>query len=209
MYLGQVAAGGAQFLPDVGHRVQPDDINAPVGQVEQVFRHVVEHHGVGVVQVPLVGVEVGHHHLLAVLQPGEAARRRGGEYLGHRLLELVGNVPVVIEEVAVPVARHTRPGLLGPLVVLAGVVHHKVQAEAHPLRPAGVGQVLQVLHGAQFRLHRAEIRHGVAAVAAALGALQQRHQVQVVDAALLDVGQLLLHTLQGAGKSTRIHHHAQ
>ena len=207
--LGEVAAGGAQLLPDVGDRVQTDHINASVGEVQKVFRHVVEDHGVGVVQVPLVGIEVGHDHLLAVIQPGKAAGGSSGEHLGDRLLKFTGNIPVVVEEVALPVARLSGTGLAGPLVVLTGVVHHKVQAQADVLLPAGVGQRLQVLHGPQLGLDPAEVGHGVAAVAAALGALQQGHQVQIVDAALLNVRQFLFHTLQGAGKGVGVEHHAQ
>ena len=205
---GQVAATGAQLLPDVGHSIQPNDVNAPVGQVQQILSHVVHDHGVCIVQVPLIGVEGGHHHLLAILQPGEVAGGCGGEHLGHRLLIPVGNVPVVVEEVALPVARLPCPGLFGPLVVLAGVVHHKVQAQAGALGSAGISQSLQVLHGAQLGLHRAEVRHGIAAVAAPFGAQQQRHQVQVVHSTLVEVAQLLLHPLEGTAESVGVQHHA-
>ena len=47
--LREVPAVGAQLLPDVWNGVQADDVDAPVGQEEQVFRHVVEHRGVGIV----------------------------------------------------------------------------------------------------------------------------------------------------------------
>src|SRR5699024_12714107 len=49
-----------------------------------VARHLVEDHRVCVIQVPLIGVKGGHHHLPAVGQPGEVARRGGGEYLRAR-----------------------------------------------------------------------------------------------------------------------------
>src|SRR5699024_3303843 len=57
--LGQVAAAGAQLLPDVGHRVQPHHVHPLVDKVEQVARHLVEDHRVCVIQVPLVGVKGG------------------------------------------------------------------------------------------------------------------------------------------------------
>ena len=194
MYLGQVAAAGAQLLPDVGDGVQADHVNSPVRKVQQVLRHVPEHRGIGVIQVPLVGIEVGHDHG-AVRKLREAPRRGGGEHLGHRLFKLPGDVPGVVEEIAVPVFRLPRPGPLRPGVVLAGVVHHKVQAQAHSPAAAGVRQGLQILHGPKRRLDLPKIADGVAPVAAALGAFQQGHQVQVVHAALPEVAQLLLHAV--------------
>ena len=168
----------------------------------------MEDGGVGVVQVPLVGVEAGHDDL-AVLQLGKAARRGGGEHLGNGLLKLPGDVPAVVEEVTVPVPRLASPGFFGPLMVLAGVVHHKVQAQADPRPAAGVGQRLQVLHGAQLGLDRAEIADGVAPVAAPLGGLQQGHQVEVVHSALLDVLQPALYAVQVSGEGVHIEHHPQ
>ena len=207
--LRQITAAGAQLFPDVGNSIQTDHINAPVGEVEQVFRHVVKHHGIGVVEVPLIGVEGSHDHLIAVWQPGEAAGSGGGEHLRNGFLKLVGNVPIIIEEIPFPVAGLTSPGLSGPLVILAGVVHHKVQAQAHALGAAGVRQSFQILHGAQFRLNSAEICHSIAAVAPAFRAFQQGHQMQIVDAAFLQIGQLFLYALQRAGKGSGVEHHAQ
>ena len=207
--LRQVAAAGAQLLPDIGNSIQTDHINAPVGEVKQVFRHVVEDHRICIVQVPLVGVEGGHNHLIAVRQPGEAAGSGGGEHLRNGFLKLVGNVPVVVEEIPFPVAGLTGTGFFGPLMILAGMIHYKVQAQAHALGTAGIRQGFQVFHGTQLRLDTAEIRHGIAAVAPTLRAFQQGHQMQVVNAALLQIGQLFLHAFQGAGKSAGIEHHAQ
>ena len=190
VYLGQIAAVGAQLFPDIGDGVQTDDVHTPVGEVEQVLRHVVKDHGVCVVQVPLIGIEGGHDHLSAVLQPGKAARGGGGEDLGHRLLKLVGNIPVVVKEIAVSGDGIPCPGGLRPGMILAGVIHHKVQTQADAFAVTGVRQCLQILHGAQLRLHCPEVRHGIAAVAAALHCFQQRHQMEVVDAALLQIGEL-------------------
>ena len=69
--------------------------------------------------------------------------------------------------------------------------------------------MLQVGHGAQLGLYLPEVGDGVAAVAAALGALQQGHQMEIVDPALLQIGQLLSHPIEGAGKGVGVEHHAQ
>ncbi len=57
MYLLQVPAGGAQFLPDIGHGVNAHNVYAPVGQIEKIVHHLVEYPGISVVQIPLIGVK--------------------------------------------------------------------------------------------------------------------------------------------------------
>ena len=206
--LGQIAAAGAQLLPYVRYGVEPDDVHPLIAQVEHVVHHVRQHGGVGIVQIPLVGIEGGHDDLSGFLAPGEAPRRGGGKDLGHGFVEFVGDVPAVVEEIAGLAFRVARPGAHGPGVILAGVVHHEVQAEDDPPGMAVLRQGGQIGHGAQLRLDLAEVRHGVAAVAAALGALQQRHQVQVVHAAVLYVVQLLPHAVQRAREGLHVHQHA-
>ena len=205
VHLQQVAAGGAQGFPNVGHRVQADDVDTVVAQVQHVVRHVVEHGGVGVVQIPLVGIEGGHDHFFCFLAPGKVARRGGGEDLGHGLLIPVGNIPGVIEEIAVLALDVARPGFLRPFVILAGVVHHEVQAHGDAPLMALFGKAVQILHRTQLGLHLPEIAHGVAAVAAALGAFQQRHQMEVIHAAVGDIIQLFLHALEGSREGVYIH----
>ena len=92
-------------------------------------------------------------------------------------------------------------------MVLAGVVHDKVEADRDPPPVAFLRQVVQVLHRAQFRLNLPEIAHSVAAVAPVCRAFQQRHQVQVIDPALLDIVQLVLHALQVSREGFHVHQH--
>ena len=66
--------------------------------------------------------------------------------------------------------------------------------------PVAVGrQRGQVVHRAELRLDAAEVRDRVAAVAAADRALQQRHQMQIVDAALFEVVELFPHAVERFG----------
>ena len=208
MDLRQVAAVGAELLPDVGHRVQTDDVHALVAEEEHVLGHVVEDDGVGVVEVPLVGVEGGHDDLARLLAPGEVAGRGGREDLRHGLLKLTGDAPVVVEEVAVLIFLLTGAGASGPLVVLARVVHHEVEADRDAAAVAVGGERGQILHRAERGLNLSEVGHRVAAVAAADGAFQQGHQVQIVDAAVLNVVELFAHAVERTGKAVHIHEHA-
>ena len=209
MYLGKISAGGSQLFPDIGYRIQPDDVDAPVGKAEHILRHVVEYHGVSVVQIPLIGIEGGHNDFSGIFQIGEITGCRGGEHLGNGLLVPVGFLPVVIEKVPAAGNRVSRSGGLGPGVFLAGVVHHEIQAHTDALLPAPVCQGFQIFHGSQLRLHPPEVRNGVAAIAAVLGGFQQGHQMEIIDAALCQIGQLFHHANQVSGKGIHIEHHAQ
>ena len=71
------------------------------------------------------------------------------------------------------------------------MVKHTVQYDTDSPPVAFLRQVRQVVHCAQLRLHFAEIAHRVSAVAPVLRAFQQRHQVQVVDPAVLDIVQFV------------------
>ena len=207
--LRQIAAGGPQRFPDIRRRVETDDINALVAQIEHVVRHIVENGRIAVIEIPLVWVEGRHDDLVRLLAPGEIARRRLREDLRDRLLELVRNVPVVEEEIPVlvlllPCLRPPRP-----FMVLRGMIHDKIQADTHAVFMAGTRESREILHRAELRLYRAVVRHSVAAVAPARRALKQRHQMNIVDAALSDVIQMLPDPLQIARKALRIHQHAR
>ena len=141
--------------------------------------------------------------------PAEVAGGRGWKYLRHRLLKRLRNGPVVIEEIPRLALGIAGPGLFRPLVILTGVVHHEIQAKRDASRVAVRRQRFQVLHRAQFRLDLPEVCHRVAAVAAPLRALQDRHQMQVVHAAVFQIIQPVAHAVQTAGKGVHIHQHAQ
>ena len=209
MHLGQIAARRADLFPDVRRRVQADDVHAVVAEVEHVSRHVVENDRIRIVEIPLIGPECGHDNLVHFRAPGEVAGRGLREDLRNGLLELVRNGPVIVEEETILVLLLSCLRAHCPLMILTGVVHDEVETYAHSAGVAVVRQLSQVFHSTQFGLNLAEVRDSVAAVAAVLGALQQRHQVQVVDAALLDVIQMLLNALQIAGEAVGVHEHTE
>ena len=153
-------------------------------------------------------MESGHDHLPGLLTPGEVPGSCGGEDLGDGALKLGGNLPAVIEEVPVLIFLFPLPCPEGPGVILAGVVHHKVQAHHYILFVAGPGQLRQILHGAQLRLNLPEVGNGVAAVTAARRALQQGHQMQVVDAGLAQVVQMLPGAPEGSAEALGVGQHS-
>ena len=207
--LREVAAVRAELFPDIRRRVEADDVHPVVAQVEHIRGHVVEDHRVSIVQIPLIRIEGGHDDLARLLTPGKVPGRGRREDLGNSLFEFIRDRPVVVEEIPVLVFLLPGTGALRPLMVLTRVVHDKVEADTHAVVVALVAQLRQVLHRPQLRLHLPEIRNRIAAVAPARRALQKRHQVDVVQSALLQIVQMLAHTLERARKAVRVHEHAQ
>ena len=178
--LRQVAAVGSQFLPDIRSRVKTDDIDAVIAQIQHICGHIIEDDRIRVIEVPLIGIEGGHDDLASFFAPGEVTGSGLREDLGHGFFKFAGNCPVIIEEISVLVFLLTCAGALGPLVVLTGVVHDEVQADAHAAVVALVTQLRKIFHGAQSRLDLAEVCNCISSVASACRALQQGHQVYVV-----------------------------
>ena len=204
MYLGAVAAVGAKLFPDVWHRVHANNVDALVRQIQQIVCHGVEDSGVSVVQIPLVRVEGGHDDLPHVLEVSEIARRGNGEHLRDEFFVFVGNVPIIEEEIIIPVVLFSCPGALCPLMIDTGVVHHEVQTAADaPLMTVG-GKLFQLLHGAELGLDLAEIGNGITSVAASLHRVQQRHEMDIVDAQLRQIVEFFPDAAQVSGKLLHI-----
>ena len=138
VHLRQVAAGGAQLLPDVGHGVDAQHLHAQVRQVQRAGQHGHQHLGVAVVEVPLERVEGGQHPLVHLVAPAEVAGRGVREDLRGGPLVFVGDGAVVVAEVVVLVFGVAGLGLHGPFMGGGGVVHHEVEAQAD----AGLAQLL-------------------------------------------------------------------
>ena len=209
MDLRQVAAVGAESLPDIRNRVKTDDINTVVAEIQHICRHIIKDDRVAVIQVPLIRVEAGHNDFLSFLAPCEVARCCRRKYLRDSLLELVRNCPVIIEEISLLILDLALACSDSPLVIFTCVVHDKVKAYAHAHLVAVKCELIQILHCAEFRLDLAEIRYRVAAVAAVLRALKERHKVYIVDTALLDVIKVLMNTLKVAGEAVRVEEHSE
>ncbi len=135
--LRQIAAVGTELLPYIRNGIEPDYIHSPVGQIQHVLSHVVEYHRVGIVQIPLERVERCHYYLEDVLEVRKAPRRSLREYLRHRLLEFIRDIPVVIEEVLFLRSLVSLAGSLRPFMVLTCVIHYKIKAKPYSSSVAG------------------------------------------------------------------------
>ena len=211
MDLRKVAAVGAKLLPDIGNRIEAHDIDALIRQIQEVVHHLVEDAGVPVVEVPLVRVELRHDALPKLGQIGPVTRRRGGEHLRHIARVLVDHLLIGFEEVPAHVLALARPRAAGPFVLFGRMVHHEVHAQAHAPLMTGGGEVRELVHRAEPRLHAAEILYRIAAIGTALvgRGIEERHEVDVVHMATLEIGKLVLDALDGTGEVVDIHLHAE
>ena len=80
------------------------------------------------------------------------------------------------------------------------VVEHEVETEADAVAAGGRRQRLQVVDRPEVGAHGAVVGDGVAAVVGARARLQQRHQVEVGHAQLLQVRQVLADAAQVTGE---------
>ncbi len=207
--LRKVPAVRSQRLPDIRRRIEPDDVNTVVAQIQHIRRHIVEDHRIAVIQVPLIRIERRHDDFPGFFAVCEISGSRGGKDLRHRLLELFRYLPVVKEEISVLIFLLPRSRAFCPLVILARVIHHKIKADADAAAVAFLRKVSEILHGPQFRLHLPEIRHRIAAVAPSFRTLKKRHEVHVIRAAFLDIVKVFLHAFEIPGKALHIHDHAE
>ena len=209
VHLRQIAAGGAQLLPDIGHGINAEHLYAQICQMQNALGHVHEHCRVCIVQVPLIVVEGGQHPLVHLLAPCKVAGGRVGEHLRYGLFVLVGNGAVIVAVIIRLIGCISGFCRHGPTVGAGSVVHDEIQTQADACFAQFAGQILQILICAEGRVYRVEILHRIAAVVVGVGHLQQGHQVQVGQLLLLEVGQLLCQFFQVSGKEVGVHGHAE
>ena len=200
MDLRQVAAVRSEFLPYVRNGIQTNNVDPLIAEVEHILGHVAEHSGIGVVEVPLVGIKGRHDNLSRIPAPGKITRRGRREDLGNVFFELLRDRPVVEKEIPVLILFFSGAGTASPLMILAGVVHHEVETQRDPVFVAVVCKRGKSFHRAQFRLYLTKIRYRIAAVTSPFRAFEQRHKMQVVHAAVADVVQLCANSVKITGK---------
>ena len=139
VHLRLVLARGAQSLPHEGDRVQPDRLDAVVGEVEHDVGVLAEDVGVGPVDVPLPAVERRPDPAVECVVPGEVAGREVREHLRQARLVRVRDAAVGMHVEVVAVALLAGPGPHRPLVLGGDVVEHQVQAQRDPVARAAPG----------------------------------------------------------------------
>ena len=187
MRLRQVLVVGALSLVEVGHRVEPDAVDARVHPEVEDFEDRLLDLGVVEVEVGLMGVEAVPVIRVRDVVPRPVRGLKVFEDDPGVLIFLVGFAPHV--EVTLGGARPGPPCALEPGVLIRGVVAHELvdDADASPVRlPDEVVDIAQ----------RAEHRVDVVVVRDVVPVITQRRRIkrqqpERVDAQVLQVGQLL------------------
>ena len=187
MGLGQVLVVGALALDQVGHRVEPQPVDAEVEPETHDLEHFLQHGRVVEVQVRLVRVEA-----VPVIRPGH---RVPGPVAGLGVEEddpragvgLVGVRPDV--EVALRAAGRGAAGALEPGVLVGGVVDHQLGDHLQPALMRGLDEAAHVVHVAVIGMHAGVVGDVVAVVAPRRGI--ERQHPDCGDAELGDVVELL------------------
>ena len=187
MNLWLVLAVRPEPLPQERDGVQPQHLDAGVGEEEDDVGVLREHVGIGPVEVPLPLVERRPDPALQVVVPGEVAGREVGEHLRQSCLVRVRHRAVGKDVEVRPLRHVTGPRVDGPTVLARDVVEHQVEYEADPLSAKGSAERAQVLHRAEVRADGAVVSDRIATVVVPVPRQQQRHEVQVGDAELLEV----------------------
>ena len=192
--LGQVLARRTVTLVEVGHRIEPEAVEAEVEPEPNEVDHGVGDLGVLVVEVRLMVVEAVPVVLLAGVVPGPVGPLDVGEDhsgVGPLLVVVVPHVPVGLGVVPRR-ARLDEPGVL-----VAGVVHHQVGDDPDAPAVGVLQEGHQVADAPVVGVHVEEVADVVAAVAHR-GGVEGQHP-DAVDAQPLHVVQLVAQPLEVAG----------
>ena len=204
MHLRLVLAIGAHALPHEGHGIQPHDLGALVGKVENDVGDSEENLRIGPVQVPLVFVEGGPDPFLEFGIMGEASWGIIGENFNEAALILLrhrvgGEHPIVFLVFFVALL-----GLFGPRMFFGCVVEYEIDANAHATGPKGRRHLLEIRHGAKARVNRTIIHHRITAVIGTGAGFQAGHEVDVGDAQGFQIFDVIEHALQIACKTVDV-----
>ena len=192
--LGKMLARRAVALVQIGHRIEPEAVEAEVEPEPDEVDHGVGHFGILVVEVGLVVIEAVPVVLLAAVVPGPIRAFHVGEDdagVGPLLVVVVPDVPVRLGVVP------RRARLHEPGVLVAGVVHHEVGDDPDA---AAVG----VLEERDEVADAPVVGMDVEEVADVVSAVAERRRVEgqhpdAVDTQPLDVVELLAQALEIPG----------
>ncbi len=199
MYLRQILTVCPQFLPHEGHGIEAQKLDALISQKEHLAQHGVKDRGVRVFQIPLEGVEGRPDPAVDFGAVGEVARRVLRKNLAEMFLVLVRQRAVREHEEVILIILVARQRVLRPLVFVAGVIKHEIEHHTDAVLPQRGRQIAQVCHRSQRGINRAVAANRVAAVANR-GYFEERHQMQIGQSQLLEVGDFLLHARQITGE---------
>ena len=205
---GQVAAIGAKLFPHERDGIEADDGDAGIGQVEQDIGHAQEDLWIVVVEVPLEFIKGCEDPFLDLLVIGEIAGGDFGEDFRDGFFEFSRNIVRVVHEIEILVLFFAGEGTQGPFMVFGRMVDDIIEANVDPLGAQPGDQITELVHRSETGIDFTVVRHSISTVILTFPSLEQGHEMDVGDAQLLEIGDLLDHTGQITGKQVGVEHHA-
>ena len=124
--LGQILTGCANLFPDKGYRVQPQDLDALVGQKQHLGQHSSKHLRVFVIQIPLVVMKRRPHPLAHLGVVGERAGVFIRKYFRQRAFDLQRKIAIAIHAIVALEFLLTTERRQCPFMLIGGMVEDKV-----------------------------------------------------------------------------------
>ncbi len=143
------------------HRIQPESRDAALVPESRHVQHRLFHRRIAPVQVRLLRIKV-----VVVILIGlriELPRRQP-----KRRKPVVGRLPrplaVAPDKPVTMLGSLRRFGILEPLVLIRGVIHHKIQNHSNVALLTFAHQVIEILHRSVHRINRLIVRHVVSEI---------------------------------------------
>ena len=182
----------AVLLGDEGDHILPEAVHPQIQPEPQDVLYLLPHQRVIHVQIRLLHGEQVQVVLLPQLVPLP-------RFPLEHAVPVVGQVAAGLllpPDVVIGVGRDAAAGLLEPLVLVAGMVHHQIHNDLHTSLMGALQHLFEPLHAAELRRDIPVIGDIVPAVRARRGI--QRRKPDAVHPQTFDVVQLFVHTLQVA-----------
>ena len=146
MNLRKVPAGRIDFFPDIRHGIQPDNIDAPVCQIQEVIHHFVEYPRVFIIQIPLIRVKRRHNKMIDVRKICKIPRRRCRKYLRNRMFIQRRQIRIFKEKIPAHIFAVFFSCFFRPRMIFRRMVHYKIHTDADPFFMTGIRQSFQIFH---------------------------------------------------------------
>ncbi len=182
--LGQVLAGGAVALTEIGNRIHAQRVHAHVEPEAHGLQHLFHHQRIVEVEIRLMRKEAMPVVSLRGFIPGPVRFFRVGKDDARVFVELVGIGPDI--HVALRRARRRKPRRLEPRMLIAGVIDDQLDHHLHVALVRRIEEALEVAQRAVGGIHIDIVCNVVAVIAQ-----RRREEGQQPDAGDAEVLQII------------------
>ena len=161
-----------------------------------------------VVQVPLEFVKGRENPFLDLFVIGKIAGCDFGENFRDGLLEFARDIIRVVHEIKILVFLFTSKGAQGPFMVLGRVVDDIVETDMDAFGAQPGNQLTELVHRSEPGIDLAVVCYRISTIVLTFPGLKQRHEMDIGDPELFEIGDFLDHASQVTGKQVGVEHHA-